>query len=91
MSSASDKSNAGGTDETVVPQPPAARAWRRFRRSVSAWVGLAIVSLFVGVAITADWIAPYDPSQRHAEVTSPSPPSAAHWLGTDSGEKDTLS
>ena len=35
--------------------------WRRFRRSKSAMIGLAMISLLVICAIFAPLIAPYDP------------------------------
>src|SRR5881392_3612968 len=76
---------------------PRARAWRKFRRSVSAWLGGGLVGLFVFFAITANWLARYGPEQRHRaseEATARyavfAPPSARFWLGTDENAKDVL-
>jgi peptide/nickel transport system permease protein len=68
---------------------PAARSWRRFVRSPSAWIGGALVGLFILVALSADFIAPYRPNHTADDVAQP--PSAAHWLGTDALRKDVLS
>ena len=62
----------------------------RFRNgpSLSAWVGIAIVTALIAVAILAPWIAPYSESE------SPGPtwqePSVAFLLGTDSIGRDML-
>ena len=66
----------------------AARAWRRFVRSPSAWCGAILVSGFCFVAIAVDGVAPYLPNQTHAPLL---PPSASHWLGTDANQHDVLS
>jgi peptide/nickel transport system permease protein len=42
------------------------------------------------LALTADWVAPYRPSAQDLGNTL-SPPSSAHWLGTDDLGRDTLS
>ncbi|MEX2174311.1 MAG: ABC transporter permease [Pirellulaceae bacterium] len=68
---------------------PALRAWRRFARSPSAWIGGGLVGLFVLIAVSAPWTAPYAPNHTADEVAQP--PSLAHWLGTDALRKDVLS
>ncbi len=40
-----------------------ATTWRRFFRRKSSIVGLVILGIMVFVALTAQWIAPYDPNQ----------------------------
>ncbi len=72
-----------------LPNSPLSRSWRRFAASRSAWIGAAIVGLFVLVALTADWTAPYRPSFTAEDVAEP--PSPSHWLGTDALRKDVLS
>ncbi|MGO4488708.1 ABC transporter permease [Microbacterium sp. 2RAF4] len=62
-----------------IPRPP-------FLFTLSAIV-LAVVTLS---AIFAPWIAPYDPDAVDFTAFY-APPSAAHWLGTDSLGRDTLS
>ncbi len=66
---------------------PASRAWRRFWKNPSARFGLLLVALFCLMALAAPWIAPYGPNERHGQNL---PPSAEHWLGTDSNEYDVL-
>src|SRR5437667_269423 len=74
-----------------------ARAWRRLRRSGSAWLGGALVGWFVFLALAADLLSPYQPDERHRVAAEPSaryakfsPPSARFWLGTDENAKDVL-
>ena len=43
------------------PAGPWLRAWRRLRRRHAALLGLAVVLLFVALAVFAPWIAPQDP------------------------------
>jgi peptide/nickel transport system permease protein len=73
----------------VSGNAPATRAWRRLAASRSAWIGGALVGLFVLVALSADWTAPYRPNDTASIVAEP--PSPAHWLGTDALRKDVLS
>ncbi|MGW1765713.1 ABC transporter permease [Streptomyces sp. NPDC002073] len=51
---------------------------------------LVLLGLFVLVALFAPWLAPQDPTFGELGETL-SPPSAAHWLGTDQGGHDTFS
>jgi peptide/nickel transport system permease protein len=59
------------------------------RRPLGA-VGAFIVVLMLVVAALAPWIAPYDPVVVDFGAML-SPPSARHWLGTDSFGRDVLS
>lgn len=61
-----------------------APTWRRVR---PAWV---LVGLFVVLAIIGPWVVPYDPVQPDP-LDALSPPSAAHWFGTDSSGFDVFS
>ena len=63
---------------------------RRTRWGPVFWFAVAIVALFIIIAITADWVAPYDPYAQDL-VASSQGPSAAHWLGTDQLGRDILS
>ena len=69
---------------------PWARAWRRLRRRKGAMLGLAIVALFVVIAVFAPLIAPYDPIATSWSAVRKAP-SWAHWLGTDEVGRDILS
>ena len=63
---------------------------RRLLRRPSAAVGLAIIVAFIGVALFAPWISPYDPVATDFAAVRKAP-SAAHWLGTDEIGRDVLS
>lgn len=52
--------------------------------------GLILVVTFVGMAILAPWIAPYDPIALDVKAKFQSP-SALHWAGTDHLGRDLLS
>ncbi|MDJ0390740.1 ABC transporter permease [Roseomonas sp. E05] len=63
---------------------------RRLRRYGPAWLGGGIVLAWVLIALLAPWIAPYPPDA--VDVTSRLlPPSAAHWMGTDTLGRDVFS
>jgi peptide/nickel transport system permease protein len=56
---------------------------------------LAVLGLFICLAVTvlalfADFIAPYDPSESHYDAIKV-PPQAGYWLGTDELGRDVLS
>ena len=69
---------------------PWLRAWRRLRRRRSAMLGLAVVLLFIALALFAPWIAPQDPIATSWTAIRKAP-SAQHWLGTDEVGRDVLS
>jgi peptide/nickel transport system permease protein len=77
------------SDATTV-ESPARRALRRLLRRKGALIGLAIIVLFVAVAVLAPLIAPYDPAAQSWTAVR-KPPSWAHWLGTDEVGRDMLS
>ena len=63
---------------------------RLARRNPLAAIGVALVILFIILAIFAPWVAPQDP----ARIDLPSrlsPPSSSHWCGTDEIGRDMLS
>lgn len=76
--------------ETAHEENPWARAWRRLRRRKGAMVALGVVVLFIGLAVLAPWIAPYDPTATSWSLVR-KPPSWAHWFGTDEVGRDVLS
>lgn len=80
--------------ETRGGQSPTQEALRRMLRSPVAIVGLALIAVFVVVALAAPLIAPYSP--RVADLTDIRPgqipgPSGAHLLGLDQLGRDELS
>lgn len=70
-------------------------AWERFCQDRLAIAAAVIVLLFMGAAIAAPLLAPYDPAQQLPEGLtlqgSPLPPSQQFWLGTDLLGRDLLS
>jgi len=66
------------------------RIWDTFSRNRLSWIGLALIALIVLTAIAAALIAPYDPLEQDI-VARLEPPSAEHWLGTDTYGRDVLS
>ena len=74
----------------TIDAGPWQRAWRRLRRRRGALVGLAVVVLFVALALFAPWIAPADPIATSWGAIRKAP-SAAHWFGTDELGRDVLS
>lgn len=71
---------------------PATLAWREFRSNPLSLMGLALVVFCVGVAVLADVVTPYpDHVGPIGDFTAiNSPPSAAHWFGTDPIGRDVL-
>lgn len=84
------------SSSAVAPQAmaPAAgwrqRWWHPIRREPAALVGIAIVGLFALMALFAPWLATHDPTVQDFAVAL-QPPSADHWLGTDSFGQDLYS
>jgi len=69
---------------------PWRRAWLRLRRRHAALAGLAVVVLFIVLALFAPWIAPHDPIAASWAAIRKAP-SAQYWLGTDEIGRDVLS
>jgi len=65
-------------------------AWIRLKRNRAAMVSLGLILALFVVAILAPWIAPY-PYDKVDFGAITKPPSAKHWLGTDSLGRDVLS
>lgn len=93
-------SAAASADTALAARVPASRrearmiqARQRFRSILanpSSFVGLVIVVMFVVVAVFAPLLATHDPNAQDFAVRL-SPPSAAHWLGTDQFGRDVYS
>ncbi len=64
-------------------------AWLRLRKNHLAVFGLVLLVLFVIIAVLTPWIAPYSYQAQNLELGA-SPPSAAHWLGTDIFGRDLM-
>jgi peptide/nickel transport system permease protein len=69
-------------------------AFRRLLRNPGAIVGFVLVGMFVGTAIFAPWLAPYDPREQNLSLLSEGccpGPSRDHLLGVDQLGRDELS
>jgi len=64
-------------------------AWIRLRRNRLAVFGLIVLVSFVILALLTPWIAPYAYDDQNLDLGA-TPPSAAHWLGTDIFGRDLL-
>lgn len=64
-------------------------AWLRLRKNKLAVFGLVTLVLFIVIALLTPWIAPYSYQAQDLELGA-SPPSMAHWLGTDIFGRDML-
>ncbi len=69
---------------------PQALAWRQLRRKRTALLGLGLVALLGLVAVFADALAPYGPTEIRSQEAL-APPSWAHPMGTDLLGRDVLS
>src|SRR5499427_3804557 len=68
----------------------AAQTLKAFNTNKTSWIGLAIFVIVIALAILAPALAPFDPTDQNI-MEKLRPPSAEHWLGTDSFGRDTLS
>ncbi|HUN39598.1 MAG TPA: ABC transporter permease [Acetobacteraceae bacterium] len=73
-----------------LPQSPARLALRRFLARPVAVAGLAVIVVFICVAVFAPLIAPCDPIATSWTAIRKGP-SALHWMGTDEDGRDVLS
>jgi len=64
-------------------------AWLRLRRNRMALFGLAVLGLFVLTVLLTPWLAPYGYDTQDLDLGA-TPPSVAHWLGTDIFGRDLL-
>lgn len=80
------------SSSVVAPREatPAQRAWRRLLRRRGAMLGLFFVLFFVGIAVFAPLIAPYDPVATSWSAVRQAP-SWAYLFGTDEIGRDVLS
>ncbi|MGY8850712.1 MAG: ABC transporter permease [Pseudomonadales bacterium] len=64
-------------------------AWIKLCKNYLALLGLAIILLLCLVSLLTPWIAPYGYEEQNL-LLGATPPSAAHWLGTDIFGRDML-
>ncbi|MGX1305869.1 peptide/nickel transport system permease protein [Amorphus suaedae] len=82
-------SASGDIGEGVAADPGRLGARLRRLNPVTAAAGVGTVLLIL-IALFSPWIVPYDPLASDAAAAL-SPPSAAHWAGTDQIGRDVLS
>jgi peptide/nickel transport system permease protein len=86
---AGDGAGAAGAGPAA---PLRRRPQLRLPRSPKVLIGLALILVFLVVAIFGTTLAPYDPSRTFSLTESfPLPPSAHHLLGTTQQQQDVLS
>lgn len=66
-----------------------ADAWVRLRRNHLAIAGLGVLVFFALIALLTPWIAPYGYQEQNLALGA-TPPSWAHWFGTDIFGRDLL-
>ncbi|MDB4076905.1 ABC transporter permease [Porticoccaceae bacterium] len=64
-------------------------AWIKLCKNYLALLGLAIILLLCLMSLLTPWIAPYGYEEQNL-LLGATPPSAAHWLGTDIFGRDML-
>lgn len=57
--------------------------------TITAWLGIVIITIFIIIALFAPWLAPYGESETVGDTWAPA--SAQFWLGTDNIGRDMLS
>lgn len=104
MTTTSERRSSAGTPETLLVRTSPAASGNRPKQSMWAKItgafamfrngksitGLIILAFFVLIAIFADVLAPFSPTQIDYTARL-EPPSAAHWLGTTHIGEDVLS
>lgn len=63
--------------------------WTRLRKNRLAMLGFFFLALIMFLALITPWIAPYGYEEQNLRLGA-TPPSAAHWLGTDNFGRDML-
>lgn len=64
-------------------------AWVRLKKNKLAVIGLVIVLSLIFISIITPWIAPYGYEEQNLDLGA-TPPSLAHWFGTDEFGRDLL-
>src|SRR5580704_17659297 len=77
-------------DDYVAPRGFVSAITRFMRRQPIGMIGIVLVALFGLAGLTADWVAPYNPTANDFTAMTEAP-SWGHWLGTDQLGRDILS
>ena len=94
MAETSAVASAAAEQAEPAPRPPLRAFWDAFKDNRGAVGGLAVVVLIVLLAIFADMVAPYSPTEQFRDAVRAPPMwsagSSRFWLGTDSLGRDML-
>ena len=74
---------------TDIALGPRTRSLRRLARHPTALLGIVLVGTFLGLALTAPLVAPFDPTAQPARRLLP--PGGRYLLGTDEFGRDVFS
>jgi peptide/nickel transport system permease protein len=75
---------------TTTDESARVASWRLLLRNPVTVLSAVVLAVIVLVAVTANWIAPFEVND--VEVPNAlQPPSGAHWFGTDESGRDVLS
>jgi peptide/nickel transport system permease protein len=85
-----DTLQTAGEITIVRGDSPWRQAWRRLGQRRAALVGLAVILFFVGIALAAPLVSPYDPIATDWLAVRKAP-SLRHLFGTDEIGRDVLS
>jgi ABC-type dipeptide/oligopeptide/nickel transport system permease subunit len=77
--------------QDIKDPTPFQETWYNLKKNRGAMTGLAVIALFVLMAIFAPLLAPYDPLAQTIEMRNMPPLSEGHLLGTDDLGRDMLS
>ena len=80
------------SDAAAPREPRSGFGWRLvqvFGANKTSWVGLVLLLVICVMALTAPWIAGFDPLEQEI-IDKLAPPSDAHWFGTDEFGRDVF-
>lgn len=83
-------SEHGTTLKTARPKGRLAQFFRNFSKQKMSLAAGVFILLLVFVALFGPYLTPYDPNEPDYDALM-SPPSAAHWAGTDEYGRDIMS
>lgn len=89
MTPSSQAEGSAMDNRNISARSLTAEAWLRLRRNRQAMFGLVVLVFMTIIAVLTPWLAPYAYQAQDLELGAV-PPSAAHWLGTDTLGRDLL-